>query len=154
MATDKQGVIADYRQAYSEFRMAVEGLTEEQMSSPFLDSWSVREVVGHIAGWHDQLATGLERMAQGQRPTPEGVDWSDVQGFNTRFAQDVSGRRPAELIQELDTRAQRFVSALQSLPDDRFGDGKTVNRMAAAAGYEHFREHANDIRAARQAGRL
>ena len=151
---DKQALVADYRAAYSEFRTAVEGLTEDQMTKPFLDSWSVREVVGHIAGWHDQMTLGFERMAQGQRPTPEGVNWGDTQGFNDRFAQEVSGRNPVELIQELDGKVQRFISAIEALPDDRFGEGKTANRMAAGAGYEHFREHAADIKQARQAGKL
>lgn len=152
--SDKQRVINDYRAAYSEFRTAIEGLNEEQMMKPFLDGWSVREVVGHIGGWHDQMTTGLERMAQGQRPTPEGTDWNDVQGFNMRFAQEVSDSRPAALIQGLGGKVERFVGALQALPDDRFGEGKTVNRMAAGAGYEHFREHAQEITQARSSGEL
>jgi hypothetical protein len=44
--------------------------------------------------------------------------------------------------------------ALEALPDDRFGEGKTVNRIAAGAGFEHFREHARDIEAALAAGKL
>ena len=151
---DKQAVIADVQAAYSEFRSAIEGLTDEQLTKPFMEDWSVREVLGHVAGWHDQMALGLERMAQGQRPTPEGVDWSDVQGFNMRFAQDVRGSRVTDVVQDLDGKVQRFVAALQGLPDDRYGEGKTGNRMAAAAGYEHFREHAAEIREARAAGRL
>jgi uncharacterized protein (TIGR03083 family) len=151
---DKQAVITDYRAAYSDFRTAIEGLTEEQMTAPFMDDWGVREVLGHVAGWHDQMALGLERMAQGMRPTPEGVDWSDVQGFNMRFAQDVRGSRASDLVHDLDGKVERFVAALQALPDDRFGEGKTGNRMAAAAGSEHFREHAVEIREARAAGKL
>ena len=152
--SDKQSVIADYRAAYSEFRMAVEGLTEEQMTKPFMDNWSVREVVGHIAGWHDQMTEGFRRMLQGQRPTPEGVNWGDVQGWNNRFAGEVSSRGAAELLQELDGKVAALVAAMQDLPDDRWGDGKTSNRMAAGAGYEHFREHANEIKEACAAGRL
>ena len=152
--SDKQSVIDDYQAAYAEFRSSVDGLGEDQMERPFLDVWSVREVVGHIAGWHDQMTLGLQRMAQGQRPTPEGVDWGDTQGFNARFAQDVSGTSPSELLRRLDIKVHEFIAALQALPDDRFGEGKTVNRMAAGAGYEHFREHADDINQARAEGKL
>jgi len=154
VSADKQGVIAEYRAAYSTFRSAVEGLSEEQMTKPFMDGWSVREVVGHIAGWHDQLGMGLERMAQGQRPSPEGVNWGEIQPFNDQFARDVSGRAAADLLRELDGKTQRFVAAIEALPDDRFGEGKTANRMAAGAGYEHLREHADEIQAARSAGRF
>lgn len=151
---DKQHIIADYQAAYSEFKQAIADLSEEQWTKPFMDDWSVREVVGHIAGWHEQLTIGYQRMAQGQRPTPEGVDWSDTQGFNMRFAQRVAGSNPSALLKDLDEKVQGFLQALQALPDDRFGEGKTANRMAAGAGYEHFREHAQEIRAARQSGRL
>lgn len=151
---DKQTVLKEYRAAYEEFRASIDGLSEEQMTRPFMDTWSVREVIGHIGGWHDQMTTGYERMAAGQRPTPEGVDWSDVQGWNDRFAQEVAAGGAATLVADLDAKVNRFVAALSALPDDRFGDGKTVNRMAAGAGYEHFREHAEEIRAARAAGRL
>lgn len=154
MTADKQGVIEDYRAAYSDFRMAIEGLTGEQLTKPFLDGWTVREVVGHIAGWHDQLGQGLRRIAEGQRPTPEGVDWSDVDGWNVRFAGDVSGADPMRLLQDLDSKVAEFAGTLQGVPDDRFGENKTVNRMADGAGAHHFREHAEQINEARAAGRL
>jgi hypothetical protein len=151
---DKQSVINEYRSAYDEFKRSVSGLNEEQLTKPFLDDWSVREVVGHIAGWHEQMTLGYQRMAQGQRPTPEGVDWSDTQGFNMRFAQGVAGNNATALLSDLDVKVQGFMGALQAMPEDRFGENKTVNRMAAGAGYEHFREHAQEIQQARSAGKL
>jgi uncharacterized protein (TIGR03083 family) len=154
MPETKPEVLADYRAAYSEFRTAIEGLTEEQMEKPFLDSWSVREIVAHVAGWHDQLGSGLERIAQGQRAAPEGVDWNDIQGWNDRFAGMAANQRPVDLIQRLDDQTRRFIAALEALPDERYGEGKTTNRMADAAGAHHFREHANDIQQARSAGTI
>lgn len=154
MAADKAGVISEYREAYRALRAALDRLGEAQMTTPFMDGWSVREVLAHILGWHQQLALGLERMAQGQRPVPEGVDWSDVQGWNERFAREAAGRSPRDLLQELEWATERFLKALEALPDDRFGEGKTANRIAANAGYEHFREHARDIETALAAGKL
>jgi uncharacterized protein (TIGR03083 family) len=154
MATDKAGVIAAYRESYRALRALLDRLSEAQMSKPFMDGWSVRELLGHILGWHQQLALGLERMAQGQRPAPEGVDWSDVQGWNDRFAREAAGRAVPDLLGDLERETERFLRALEALPDDRFGEGKTVNRIAAGAGFEHFREHARDIEAALAAGKL
>jgi hypothetical protein len=151
---DKQSVISDYQSAYEEFKQSISGLSEEQLTKPVLDEWSVREVVGHIAGWHEQMTLGYQRMAQGQRPVPEGENWNDVQGYNLRFAQGVSNSSPGTLIKDLDGKVQGFIQALEAMPDDRFGENKTANRMAAGAGYEHFREHAHEIQAARSAGKL
>lgn len=152
--SDKQHVQAEYEAALGAFRSAIAGLSDEQMAKPFLDSWSVREVVGHLAGWHDQLGLGLERMAQGMRPAPDGVDLGDIQGFNKRFAADVATKTPSALLNDFDRSSKRFTDALAAIPDDRFGEGKTVNRIAAGAGYEHLREHADEIAAARAAGKL
>ncbi|MER3420136.1 MAG: hypothetical protein C4290_06255 [Chloroflexota bacterium] len=154
MAGDKAGVINEYREAYHVLRAVLDRLSDAQMTKPFMDGWSVREVLAHILGWHQQLALGLERMAQGQRPVPEGVDWSDVQGWNDHFAREAAARPPHDLLQELDRATERFLKALEALPDDRFGEGKTANRIAANAGSEHFREHARDIEAALAAGKL
>ena len=151
---DKQSVVQEVRASYREFKDAVQGLSDEQLEKPFMDGWSVREITGHIIGWQEQMTIGFQRMARGERPTPEGVSWNDTQAWNDQFASGVAGRHTAELLEELDSRVEGLIAALQALPDDRFGEGKTANRMAAGAGYEHYREHAEDIRKAREAGRL
>lgn len=152
--TDKQAVIEQIRTTYQDYMDAVDGLNEEQRTKPFLGTWSVREITGHIIGWQEQMTTGFERMAKGERPTPEGVDWSDVQSWNDKFAAGLGDRTAGELIEELDSRVENMITALQSLPDDRFGEGKTVNRMAQAAGFGHFEEHAPEIRQARESGQI
>jgi hypothetical protein len=151
---DKQAVIEEIRTAYREYMDAVDGLSEEQRTKPFLGTWSVREITGHIIGWQEQMTIGFQRMAKGERPTPEGVDWSDVQSWNDTFAAELGDRTAGELIGELDSRVENMITALQALPDDRFGEGKTVNRMAQASGFGHFREHAPEIREARQSGQI
>jgi len=152
--TDKQSVVQEIRDRYKEYMDAVEGLSEQQMTRPFLGTWGVREITGHIIGWQEQMTTGFERMARGERPTPEGVDWSDVQSWNDKFAAGLGSRTATELVQELDSRVENMIAALQALPDDRFGEGKTVNRMAQAAGWGHFEEHAPEVQQARQEGKL
>src|SRR5262245_43796158 len=154
MSDDKQSVVEDVRAAYREYMDAVQGLSEQQMTTPFMGDWSVREVTGHIIGWQEQMTTGFQRMANGERPTPEGVSWSDVQSWNDKFAAGVGDKQATALVLELDSRVEAMIAALQALPDDRFGEGKTVNRMATAAAIGHFREHAPGINEARAAGKL
>ncbi len=38
-----------------------------------------------------------------------------------------------------------FVNAAKAVPDDRYGEGKTINRVLDASGYGHYRQHATDI---------
>jgi len=152
--TDKQSIVEEIRSTYAEFMDSVKGLDEAALEKPILGTWSVREIAGHIIGWQEQMTSGFERMAKGERPTPEGVDWSDVQSWNDKFAERVKDSKAADLLKELDGRVEHMITALSALPDERFGEGKTVNRMAEAAGYGHFREHTPEIKEARAAARL
>jgi hypothetical protein len=152
--SDKQTIIQELRSAYQEYRDAVDGLDDQQLTTPFLDVWSVRDITGHIVGWHEQFLIGLERMGRGERPSPEGANWGEVQSWNDRFAAQYREADPRVLLTELDGRVEAVVTAIQALPDDRFGEGKTASRMAAGMGYEHFREHAAEVRSARAEGRL
>jgi uncharacterized protein (TIGR03083 family) len=151
---DKQAVIEETRAAYREFMDAVDGLNEEQLTKPFLGTWSVREITGHVIGWQEQMTIGFQRMANGERPSPEGANWADVQSWNDKFAAGVQGRSATELLQDLDSRVEGFIAAIRALPDDRLGEGKTANRMAETAGYGHFREHAPEIKQARESGQI
>jgi hypothetical protein len=151
---DKQSVVQEIRDTYKEYMGAVEGLSEEQLTKPFLGDWSVREITGHIIGWQEQMSIGFERMARGERPTPEGVNWQDGQAWNDKFAAGVKDRTGTELVQELDSRVEQMIAAIQALPDDRFGEGKTANRMAETSGYGHFREHTPEVKQARQEGKI
>jgi hypothetical protein len=151
---DKQAVIEQIRTTYKEYMDAVDGLTDEQLTKPFLGTWSVREITGHIIGWQEQMTLGYERMAKGERPSPDGANWGDVQGWNDKFAAGLGSRTARELLKDLDSRVETMIAALQALPEDRFGEGKTANRMAETSGFGHFREHGPEIAEARQTGKI
>ena len=106
----------------------------------------MREIVAHLAGWHREFGTGLERMARGERPTPEGVDWSDVQHWNDVFAAGAQGKDKAHVLQEFDDQVARFRRLAEELPEERFGPGKAATRILDGAGTGHFRTHAAMIR--------
>lgn len=147
----KQQLIRELDEAYRDFLSTLEGLDEHTFDRKWLDGrWGVREIVAHITGWHGQMGGGLERMARGERPTPEGVDWTKVDEWNETFANHVMGKRKEQVLDELEHSVNAFKEAAAKVPDDRFGEGKTANRMFDLAGIAHFREHAEMIRAWRR----
>ncbi len=131
--------------AYRRFRSLVEPIAEPQFEERWLDGrWGVREIVAHLAGWHRQFTIALERMGRGERPSPEGVDWSDVQAWNEHFAHEARNKTKAQVIRELDEAVATFHAAAEALPEERFGPGKTASRLLAENG--HFNTHADQIR--------
>jgi hypothetical protein len=145
--TTKEQLIRDLDEAYREFRSTVEDLDERTFENKWLDGkWGVREIAAHITGWHGKLGSALERMARGEKPVPEGEDWSRPDGYNETFAEHAKGKQRDEVLAELDAAVQSFKEAARKVPDDRFGEGKTANRIFDGAGITHFREHTEMVR--------
>jgi hypothetical protein len=144
--SDRESLIADLDRAYEEFVQAVEGLGERNFEQKWLDGkWGVREITAHLAGWLGQFSGGLERMGRGERPSGPH-DWSDTDAWNATFAEHARGKRRHEIVHELEHALRSFKAAARVVPDDRFGEGKTVNKMFTAAGAPHISEHVRMIR--------
>jgi hypothetical protein len=133
--------------AYEDYRSAIDGLGEPEFEKKWLDSsWGAREITAHITGWLGQLGGGLERMSRGEKPQPEGVDWSDGDAWNATFADHAMGKKHDQILHELESGLDAFKKAAMLVPEDRYGEGKSANRMFDGAGILHFKEHADVIR--------
>lgn len=132
----------------TEFRSlldAVDGLTDEQMLKVWFDGWSVRDILGHVIGWHHEMDDVLERVSRGERPVPEGVDYNDADSWNARFADTWNQASPAAIVEELIASKELFVKAAKLVPEERFAEGKTAQRIVTTTGTNHYREHAPQI---------
>ena len=110
-------------------------------------TWSVKEIVAHISGWHREMVPALERLARGERPIPEGVSYDDVDAWNARFDAHAKDREVADLLLELHRSHEDFIQAADRVPADRWQPGKTAYRTVDAIAAHHYREHADQIRA-------
>jgi uncharacterized protein (TIGR03083 family) len=143
---DKQTAIAKAQEGFQELLAAIEGLDERAMTRTFYGSWSVKDVLAHLAGWHHTMAGAMERMARGERPAPEGVDYSDADAWNAKFAAAMAPQSPSTVIADLRQSFANYLRAARALPEDRFGEGKTANRLMEASSYGHYEEHVPAIR--------
>lgn len=132
---------------YGTFRAVLEGLTEAQLTEVWLGSWSIKDVVAHLAGWLREMAPALERLARGERPLPEGVSYEDVDAWNAKFAAARQGVAGAEALRELDRAHAAFLRAAAAVPDERFQPGKTAWKLVDLNSAHHYREHGEQIRA-------
>jgi hypothetical protein len=138
---DKRTAIHEVEATFKELLDSVDGLDERTMSRVFYGVWTAKDVLAHITGWHITMTGALERMARGERPTPEGVDYSDADAWNAKFAAGARVQNATTIVAGLKQSFANYVRAARALPDDRFGEGKTANRLLEASGYGHYREH-------------
>ena len=147
----RQELLKQAAEEYRAFHDAIEGLNEDQLTTPWLGSWSVKEIVAHIVGWHGEMKPALERMARGERPIPPGVSYEDVDAWNARFAAAAHGKRVTDVLLEFDESHEAFITAAAAVPEERFEPGKTAYKIVDMNSAHHYREHREQIRAWRDA---
>jgi len=143
---DKRATIAELESAFERLLGAVTALDERAMSRVADGTWSAKEILAHISGWHVEMTRAMERMARGERPTPDGVDYGDADAWNARFAAGARAQNAPTIVAALRQSFANYVRAARALPEDRFGEGKTVNRLLETSGYGHYSEHLAALR--------
>ena len=65
MTEEKEALLQHYRRMRDELLAAVDGLSDEQMTEPSLDGWSVKDHLAHLALWDDIRAAEVARISAG-----------------------------------------------------------------------------------------
>jgi len=141
----KTEMLADLETEFQNLLNAVDGLTDEQMVQPWYGSWCVRDILGHIVGWHHEMDGVLQRISRGERPVPEGVSYDDTDARNAGFAETWQAASPAAVLEELIASKKSFVKAAELVPEDRYEEGRTAYRILMGNGPGHYREHGPEI---------
>ncbi len=140
------------RAARAELLTAMDALTAEQRQERWFGTWSLREIVAHIAAWQDGFAIAIEQMLAGERPVipgfePTGDDTEATDRFNATAAQRAEGQSWEALLGALRVARERHEAVLNriaaELDSDRFTEGRTARRLAEA--FNHDREHIDAI---------
>ena len=152
--SDKAAVLKELESEYENFKKAIEGLDDAQLTRIWFGDWGVKDIVAHVLGWERAMTTMLQRLARGERPTAEGDDYSDTDATNARFTSEFAPIGANTVLAAWSQRHMVFVKAAQAVPGDRFGEDngkpKTANRLVGAGGAEHYREHMGQIKAWRE----
>ena len=108
--SEKAMLLRDADEAFGELHRAIDGLTDEETGRIWLGTWGVREILIHISGWHDAMASALDNIAKGEPAYAAGM-YDDFDAWNARFVEQRAGVKIADVIAELDASHQRFVAA-------------------------------------------
>ena len=140
MAEDKDALLQHYRQMRDDLLAAIGGLSDEQMTDPSIDGWSVKDHLAHLALWDDVRAAEVARISAGHDTAWRMTDEQDAAFNDLGYAL----RRDLPLDQarwELATAYQRLLDAIgaatpRGLDGSRYGEaGLHTTHMAAHAGW-------------------
>jgi hypothetical protein len=149
--TPKEELLNQAAREFNAFQQAIHGLNEDQLTEVWLGTWSVREIVAHMASWHREMGPALQRLARGEKPIADGVSYEDVDTWNARFVAAKKDWPLEEILLELDRSHEYFMHVADTVPEERVQPGKTAHRIIDANSAHHYQEHGDQIRAWRAA---
>ena len=142
----KADVERELLEAWEALGSAVDSFSDMELEQPgVVESWSIKDLLGHIAFWAQQAAENLQLIAAGKadevrRPSDEKAmdEWNERE---RRLRSD----RPLDAIREewLDS-FQAAMQALAALPSEKLEEklkGYTALKLFAEDTYEHYKEH-------------
>ena len=149
MAT-KEDLLKQAQEEFRAFKAALRGLDAARLTEVWLGTWSTKDILAHISGWHRELGPALDRMARGEKPIPEGKNYEDVDAWNSKFAEARKNASVSDVLKELDASHEDFMAQAAKVPEGRFVPGKTAYQIVDQTSVHHYKEHGDQIRAWRQ----
>ncbi|HWD72778.1 MAG TPA: maleylpyruvate isomerase N-terminal domain-containing protein [Actinomycetota bacterium] len=140
VGTDIRALVEDERRCWGEFQALLASLSPEQADRPgyFLEGWSAKDLLAHVAGWLAEAGQVLEQVRVG---TFTGRDM-DIEGRNAVFL-EANRPQPLRVV-----HAEAYAARTRLLQEV----GQLVGVTAVAdvwlrkAGPEHYAEHLPRLR--------
>src|SRR5262249_36954805 len=145
--SEKTTLLSEAETELTRFKRAIAALDETKMREVWLGTWSVRDIVAHISGWHRELSPALERIARGERPGQEGLSYDQVDAWTGRFADAKKPAATRDILAELDASHAAFMRAAAAVPEERYVPGKTAYKIVDLNSRHHYQEHRGQIEA-------
>jgi Mycothiol maleylpyruvate isomerase N-terminal domain len=149
--TDIRALVEDERRSWAEFQALIACLSPEQAERPgyFLEGWSAKDLLAHVAGWLAEAGLVLEQIRVG---TFDGKDM-DIEGMNAVF---LEANRPQPLrVVHTEATASRsrllhevgqLVGVPRGAPQGAGSFTVEADRWLRKAGPEHYAEHLPRLR--------
>ncbi len=131
--------------AWSDFLDAIDGIPDDRMDEPGVaGEWSLKNLLGHIAFWEDRAVGHIERALAGQ---PEEESDDEVDALN---AENHAARENSSVSEERAALHRAHAAVVELLESVEGLDAADLDEAVRWDTYQHYAEHAPDIRAWRR----
>ncbi|HXI46903.1 MAG TPA: DinB family protein [Candidatus Acidoferrales bacterium] len=149
VATDQPTVkemLARMDEGWAAFSSAVHALPSELIEARLgEDAWSRKQMLAHIAAWHDITIERLSELAETGEPPP-AADAEDEETVNARAARGAVGRTTGEVILSLDESYRRLRREVARLTNEQLAAHESwAAGVLAGNTYRHHAEHLEDL---------
>ena len=134
MTENREALLDHYRRTREGLLESLDGLSDEQMTEPSLDGWSLKDHLAHIALWDEIRAAEVARISAGHASTWRMSGEQD-ELYNTMGYELRSGLSLAQVRWELATSRQALLDAIAAA-DERALDGSLYGEAGLVSTHE------------------
>ncbi len=139
-------VLARMDEGWAEFSDRVHALPAELLAARLgQDAWTRKQMLAHVAAWHDLTIDRLGAFAETGEPAE--LD-EDVDAINARAARAATGRTTGEILLALSDSYRRLRREVARLSNEQLAaHGSWAATVIAENTDRHYAEHAVDLEA-------
>ena len=128
--SDKSDAIAGLEAARKETLDAINGIPEEKMSAVAFGSWSVKDVLCHLASWEQFAVPDLQRISRGHIPQLATLRLEEVDDWNAGLMRSRNLFPLPQVMFELGDSRGQYIDALNAQPEGVFATGQMVRMLS------------------------
>jgi hypothetical protein len=145
--SEERGYIQDNDRERERLRALVDRLSEEELTRPVNEYWTVAGVLGHIAFWDARVLALSDKLEKGIPFSPDDNEPEDVDWINDASRPLIHAVPPSSLALLALDLAERTDAKVATLPPDRLWPTDPKSPIYASRA-SHRGEHLDDVEAA------
>lgn len=153
---EKSELIRSIREAHQRMAAAIEDISDVQLLEPAMDGWTGKDLVAHMAWWHDHSARVIEELRAGRQPYDRTDPANAMDALNDRVRREHIDDAPATTRRAFRESFTRLLAALEPASHeelfarDRWPwlEGEALVEMIlwdSSRHYDAHREHVESI---------
>lgn len=140
----KNEIVERVRASHQKLTDALEGLTEEDGTSPGLNAqWSIKDALSHITAWEIEGARSIREIQAGTWK-PGKLNRELIDDFNARAVAERAARSFAEVREEFDAAHSEMERVIAALPDE-IDEKSPTYKFIEGVTFKHHAHHAAQI---------
>ena len=129
----------------------VETCRIRDIDHPFIDQWSLKDIVGHVASWEAEVVTALREVREGRRPALLDFEEATLDHWNQDHVERKRDLNFWSVLEQLRGGRQRLLEEVARFTEDELTGDSSMAEVLIRSTIDHDREHWHEI-AARLAG--
>ena len=150
---DRDELIRTVRDAHRRMAGAIERITDERLLEPVMEGWTGKDVVAHMAWWHDHSAQVIDGLRAGREPYDGDDAANTTDALNERTRREHVNDPPELVRRAFDDSFARLLAALEPLTDEelftddhwRWLGGEALAEMILWDSSRHYDAHRESL---------